>query len=237
MLTVDLERLAPGRAARALDIGCGRGRHTHALYAAGLEAIGVDLAFEDVAATRDALVGFVGEEPPGAAVLMGVGDALRLPFDNGTFDIVVCSEVLEHIPDYRSAIREMSRVAAPGARVAVTVPRAFPEWLCWRLCDEYPSTPGGHIRIFDPRDLRADMEHEGFIYRGRTFAHGLHSPYWWLQCAVWKTKDQNRLVRAYRRFLEWDILERPLLTRVLGKVADPVMGKSIALYFERERPA
>ena len=237
MLTVDMKRLAPGRAARALDIGCGRGRHTHALYTEGLTVIGLDLAESDVAAARDALGGFAEAEPDGARAGWTVGDALRLPFEDGAFDIIVCSEVLEHIPDYRAALKEIARVAAPGARVAITVPRAGPEWLCWRLTDGYPYTPGGHIRIFDAGDLSAEVEQFGLTYRARGYAHGLHSPYWWLQCADWERKDESRLVAAYKRFLEWDILERPALTRLLSKVADPLMGKSVALYFDRARSA
>jgi hypothetical protein len=42
-----------------------------------------------------------------------------------------------------------------------------------------------------------------------------------------------RLVRAYRTVLEWDILKRPLLTRMLEKIADPLMGKSVVLYFTK----
>ncbi|MEL6365679.1 MAG: class I SAM-dependent methyltransferase [Pseudomonadota bacterium] len=237
MLTVRMDRLAPGRAARALDLGCGRGRHVHALYTEGLDVVGLDLAFDDVGAARDGLGGFADREPAGAWAGWTVGDALALPFQDGAFDVVVCSEVLEHIPDYRAAIREIARVSAPGARLAITVPRAFPEWLCWRLTDNYPHTPGGHIRIFDERELRADAEQEGFLYRSKSFAHGLHSPYWWLQCADWGNKDESKLVAAYRRFLEWDILERPALTRTLARLADPLMGKSVALYFTRARPA
>jgi SAM-dependent methyltransferase len=51
-----------------------------------------------------------------------VADLLRLPFPSSTFRTVVCSEVLEHIPDIRSAIGELHRVMAPGAVLIVSSP-------------------------------------------------------------------------------------------------------------------
>lgn len=234
MLTVDLERLKLGAARRALDLGCGRGRHAHALYTrGGLHVFGLDLSFEDVAATKAGFAPFVDAPAPESTVTLAVGDALRLPYSDGFFEAVICSEVLEHIPDYRAALAEIARVCAPGARFAATVPRAWPEWLCWRLAPQYPNSPGGHVRIFDAVDLRADIIENGFDYTGKSYAHGLHSPYWWLRCANWERQEEDFLVRQYRKFLEWDIMKRPLLTRMLEKIADPVMGKSVALYFER----
>ncbi|MEM9726656.1 MAG: SAM-dependent methyltransferase, partial [Pseudomonadota bacterium] len=73
-------------------------------------------------------------------------------------------------------------------------------------------------------------------FRRRHFAHGLHSPYWWLRCLFWESQDQNWLIAQYKRFLEWDILERPLFTRALERVAAPLMGKSVALYFTKTAP-
>ena len=82
-----------------------------------------------------------------------VGDAYRLPFPDGAFDVVVISEVLEHIPDDRDAIAELDRVLRPGGTLAVTVPRWWPERICWALSDAYHQVEGGHIRIYRRRQL------------------------------------------------------------------------------------
>ena len=76
------------------------------------------------------------------------GDALRLPFADATFDRVIASEVLEHIPEDDSAMAELSRVLRPGGTMAVTVPRFGPEAVNWALSDEYHDVPGGHVRIY-----------------------------------------------------------------------------------------
>lgn len=144
---------------------------------------------------------------------------------------MICSEVLEHIPDYRGAVAEIARVLKPGGALALSVPRFWPEWICWRLAPGYHLTPGGHIRIFRARRLKDDVTAQGFRYTGTHYAHGLHSPYWWLQCLRWSTRERSRLVKLYHRFLVWDIMKRPWLTRALGALADPLMGKSIVLYF------
>ena len=58
----------------------------------------------------------------------------------------------------------------------------------------------------------------------------MHSPYWWLKCAVGPTNDDHPAVVKYRRFLEWDIIEQPTSTRVAEKVLSPVLGKSCVHY-------
>lgn len=235
MRTLDLDRLGLKDGMRALDLGCGAGRHVHAMfYHAQATIIGVDLGFEDVKRTRQGFEASPDLEAGSRRRFgLAVADALRLPFPDGAFDIVICSEVLEHIPDYGAALREITRVLKPGGRLGVSVPRYWPESLNWRLEERYHRAPGGHIRIFRPRTLEKEIQAHGMRFTGHHHAHALHSPYWWLQCALWDSRDTSVLVRAYRRLLEWDILKRPALTRGLEALLNPVMGKSIAMYFTK----
>ena len=87
------------------------------------------------------------------------GDGTRLPFADGTFDRIIASEVLEHIPDDQAALDELARVLRPGGTMAVTVPAWLPEQVCWALSDEYhaPFVEGGHVRIY--RERRAAGPH------------------------------------------------------------------------------
>lgn len=81
------------------------------------------------------------------------GDALGLPFPDASFDVVIVSEVMEHIPDDEGVLAEMARVLKPGGRIAVTVPRYGPEKVCWALSDAYHEIEGGHIRIYRADEL------------------------------------------------------------------------------------
>lgn len=236
MRTIDIDRLDIADGGVALDLGCGEGRHLHALYyARHVHVIGVDLGLEDLQKARAAFALNPLYEAGGARHFsFAMADALALPFPDRCFNLVICSEVLEHIPDYQTALDEVYRVLKPGGTLAVSVPRAWPEWICWKLSpDGYAATPGGHIRIFRSGPLRRDIERRGLRFMRRHWAHGLHSPYWWLQCGLWQRKETSRTVRLYKRFLEWDILQQPLLTRMLEKLASPIMGKSVVMYFSR----
>jgi SAM-dependent methyltransferase len=236
MLTFDLTALGLTDGLRVLDLGCGAGRHLHAAYyAAKIEAFGLDRSFEDIEKTRAGFRAYP-DTAPGAECRfrLVVGDCVTLPFAPASFDIIICSEVLEHLLRFELALAEIARVLKPMGRLAVSVPRFWPEWLCWRLAQGYHTTPGGHLRIFKPQDLRKAIERAGFRFERRHFAHGLHSPYWWLQCLVWAQRDKHPLVKIYHRFLVWDIMKRPWLTRVLAAIADPIMGKSLVLYFSKE---
>lgn len=234
MRTVRLNKLQLKDGDRVLDLGCGEGRHLHAMYfAAKVYAVGVDLGFEEVCETRRGFEQHPDMEDPEPRFGLAVANAKALPFDDNSFDVIVCSEVLEHIHDYLHALSEIERILKPGGALAVSVPRYWPEWMCWRLSKHYHNTPGGHVRIFKPGQLREDISRFGLEWTNTHWAHGLHSPYWWLQCAFWNTKDQNWVIRTYHSFLVWDIMKRPWLTRMLEKIADPLMGKSIVFYFRK----
>jgi SAM-dependent methyltransferase len=158
-------------------------------------------------------------------------DALALPFADASFDAIICSEVLEHVPHYARALGEIARVLKPGGVLALSVPRFGPEWLCWALSDAYHTVEGGHLRIFRAKKLRAEVERTGLSFQGSHWAHALHSPYWWLQCLLWTRRDRALVVRAYHRLLVWDMLKRPLTTRVLDRSLNPLIGKSVVMYF------
>jgi SAM-dependent methyltransferase len=159
-----------------------------------------------------------------------------MPFADGEFDRVVASEVLEHIPDDETAIAELVRVLRPGGTIAVTVPRWLPEKICWALSDAYHEVEGGHVRIYTGHELVAKLTAAGLEYVGKDHAHALHSPYWWVKCAVGVDKDRHPVVRAYHEVLVWDIMKRPgysTVTRLAERALNPLIGKSLVLYLRK----
>ena len=68
----------------------------------------------------------------------------------------------------------------------------------------------------------------------RHWAHALHAPFWWLKCIFWERRDDHPLIRLYHRFLVWDLMDRPRLTRMLEAILNPLMGKSLVMYFRKE---
>jgi len=78
-----------------------------------------------------------------------------MPFAPAIFDIVLCSEVLEHVPEDDKAVSELRRVLKPGGVLVVTVPyqKRF-----WAEDDEYVA----HVRRYDPGELEQKLRHAGF---------------------------------------------------------------------------
>ncbi|WP_407553403.1 class I SAM-dependent methyltransferase [Streptomyces sp. Pv4-95] len=240
MLTVDFSRfpLAPGD--RVLDLGCGAGRHAFECYRRGAQVVALDQNGEEIreVAKWFAAMEEAGEVPAGATATAMEGDALALPFPDDSFDVVIISEVMEHIPDDKGVLAEMVRVLRPGGRIAVTVPRYGPEKICWALSDAYHEVEGGHIRIYRGDELLGKMREAGLEPYGTHHAHGLHSPYWWLKCAFGVDKDGDDAplpVKAYHKLLVWDIMKKPLATRLAEQALNPVIGKSFVAYATKPR--
>lgn len=235
MLTVDFDRLGIGPGTRVIDVGCGQGRHSFEAYRRGADVVAFDQSASDLADVK-VMFGAMAEarEVPSYAKAEAVqGDALALPYDNEEFDIVIASEILEHVPDDDRAIAELVRVLKPGGALAVTVPRWLPERICWLLSDEYHANEGGHVRIYRADELRGQIAGRGLRFIHSAHAHALHSPYWWLKCLVGVSKTDSRVVGAYHRLLVWDMMKRPRLTRLAESALNPAIGKSVALYFTK----
>lgn len=234
MQTVDFKhfKLQPGD--KVLDLGCGEGRHVYACYAEqDVQVVGVDLSFTDLKTAQQRYQPHIDQDNKNRHFGLLNGNALQLPFADHSFDKVICSEVLEHIADYEGVLKEINRVLKPGGLFAASVPRFWPEWICWHFSDEYHENEGGHIRIFLESQLRRKIENEGFRFYRKHWAHALHSPYWWLQCMDWENKDTNPWVKGYHKLLVWDLMEKPWLTRMSEKMLNPIMGKSVVMYFEK----
>lgn len=235
MLTADFNRLPQVPGLRLLDIGCGAGRHSFEALRRGCAVVAADLdaaVLKDVKAMGAAMVA-ENQVPSTGALECVNASVLELPFADGSFDIVIASEVMEHIPTDRDALKELERVTRPGGSVVVTVPRRWPERVCWALSKEYHSAAGGHVRIYGSDELKEKLRVAGFRLRGSHHAHALHSPYWWLKCAFGVTRSEARVPSAYHRFLVWDIKHPHRSVALLEKTLNPLMGKSLAVYAEK----
>ncbi|MFZ0832099.1 MAG: class I SAM-dependent methyltransferase [Mycobacterium sp.] len=239
MLTVDFDRLGIGPSTKVIDVGCGAGRHAFEAYRRGADVVAFDQDASELHGVQTIFTAMAegGQAPPSATATTLVGDALALPYADATFDCVIASEILEHIPDDETAITELIRVLKPGGMLAVTVPRWLPERVCWWLSDDYHGNEGGHVRIYRASDLRAKFLRAGLMLTHTHHAHGLHSPFWWLKCALGVEHSDHPAVATYHRMLVWDLTRRPVLTRAAEAVLNPLVGKSVAMYFGKPAEA
>jgi len=236
MITIDFNRLNLPEQARILDVGCGSGRHVGAGYQQpGAQIVGIDPNQTDLSAAVERMhIHDRMRAHGGGGWHLAAGDAKCLPFADSAFDLVICSEVLEHIDDDHQAMAELVRVAKPGAVVAVSVPRFWPEAVCWRLSKTYATASGGHVRIYRARQLISRLQQAGLPSPiAHHWAHALHSPFWWLKCLIGPQRDTHWLIRAYHRLLVWDMMNKPWLTRAIERLLNPLMGKSSVIYLKK----
>jgi ubiquinone/menaquinone biosynthesis C-methylase UbiE len=143
-----------GTVASALDLGCGDGRLTAALGAQSLTM--ADVSAVALARARARV--------PGARAVELTPDE-PLPFADGEFELVLCTETIEHVRDVQLLLSEVRRVLMPGGRLGVTTPAhgrgTAIELLLRGFESEFdPLSP--HLRFFTAKSLRRVLGALGF---------------------------------------------------------------------------
>ncbi len=236
MITINFKNLKIKSGQKILDMGCGEGRHVaRVCQEKEVFCLGADLSFNDLVKTEEKLR-FHDKlnDFQDSAWALGLTDVTNLSFKNNKFDVVICSEVLEHIPDDKKAAEELLRVLKNRGILAISVPRFMPEKICWALSDEYLNVNQGHIRIYKKKPLIAMFEKLGATHFRTHYAHSLHTPFWWLKCLLGCNRTDSMLINLYHKILVWDLMKKPKITRMVEKILNPIMGKSIVLYFVKD---
>jgi 2-polyprenyl-3-methyl-5-hydroxy-6-metoxy-1,4-benzoquinol methylase len=141
------------RGKKLLDAGCGTGWLSKRACERGATVTSLDVGAK--------LLAQVAKKCDSERV---VGDILRLPFADGTFDVVVSSEVIEHTVEPRRAVSELARVLRPGGVLVITVPNrvwhfaidianalklrpyeGYENWPSWSQLRQYVADTGVHI--------------------------------------------------------------------------------------------
>lgn len=145
-------RRVTDRRPRILDVGCGTGANLLMLSQYG-DAEGVDISQDALAFCRDRGLD---------KVRLGAGE--KLPYDDGTFDLVTALDVVEHMDDDLAGLKEMRRVLRPGGRVLLFVPTFM---FLWGLQDDVSH----HRRRYRLSQLRRVLEEAGFEIERTTYAN------------------------------------------------------------------
>jgi ubiquinone/menaquinone biosynthesis C-methylase UbiE len=249
IVTIDFRRhLHLGEGDLLLDLGSGNGRHTIEACRWPCRVVSVDIGLEDLRRARFYLRAPDGGSPfvrwdkqekegyPGWADFI-VADAQHLPFKDGAFNKVMCTEVLEHIPDDKQGISELFRVAKPNADVAVSVPRYWPERIFWTLSWQYWHTPGGHVRMYKPGEMARYLTERGFFVDKMRHRHAFQSIYWFLRCAFGKDNENRFVPRTMWKFINWYQQRRPKRVEQFEATLNLIAGKDLVHYTKKPAAA
>lgn len=236
MLTIDYDLVGIKSGERVLDVGCGEGRHSwEACKQNDCLVYALDIGEANLKKAQDSfrLLDNAGEFK-GKWILIN-GDIISLPFKDASFDKVVCSEVLEHIPDDHGGIRELVRVLKDDGILAVSVPSYSPEAICWKLSREYHDVPGGHVRIYKAGELMSKLRQNNLHIYAVRHKHALHSFYWISRCLFGINNDKALLPYLYHKFLVWDIKTKSKPVHLLDDLLNNFFAKSIVLYTRKSQ--
>jgi len=229
--SIDPALLDIGPDDRVIDLGCGTGRHVLELSKIPSNIIGADLSRDDIRAGRYLLeiMRRRGEVRGRVHWLQTAGE--RLPFKDGAFNRVICTETLEHVADDTVLARELARVLAPGGILAVSVPDEYSEKIFWALSQNYRTHAGGHVRIYRRPEIVNLMRHAGLHPYAVRYRHSLETVYWLSHIAFWSDwGKQGPITRAFRKVLDSQRARGSKIVTALDDLGNRALPKSIVVY-------
>ncbi len=216
---------------RIIDLGCGTGRHVLELAKTPSNVIGADISRHDLRIGRFLLEIMRRDGDVKARVhwLQTAGE--RLPFVDGAFDRVICTETLEHVDDDAVLARELVRVLKPGGILAVSVPDEHSENVFWKLSENYRTHAGGHVRIYKRPQIVALLRNAGLEPYAVRYRHSLETLYWISHIAFWSDwGKQGPITRVFRKALDSQRARQSKIVTALDDIGNRILPKSIVVY-------
>lgn len=214
-----------------VDVGCGNGRHLKSLGFKLNEAkiVGIDQSFDEINSLRREFDNHICKNQNNYIFLNEDVRYIALP--NNSQDLVICSEVLEHVPNFEKVLKECHRILKPGAVLLISVPTYFPESLCWKCSKKYMQTPGGHIRIFKNSFLLEEFSKLKLTLFKHHREHAMHSLYWIFKAR--NNMEDSEFLRSFHALLVKQMFGQAKFSYTLEKILNPFFGKSECYYLRK----
>jgi ubiquinone/menaquinone biosynthesis C-methylase UbiE len=235
MITIEPDILGVNNGDITLDAGCGDGRHSWEVYNKTHSLIvAFDIDTVCVKKNKYMLDSLKEQRKIKGDYHVLLANVTKLPFKAGSFHKIICSEVLEHIPEDKIAVGELIRVLRKEGAIGISVPHFVAESVCWKLSKKYYGFPGGHIRKYKTRQLLDLVDTAGLSVYTVRYKHALHSFYWMLRCVFGVKKEKAKIPALYNRLLEWDLRTNHKGFRWLEGLLNHLCPKSVAIYARKK---
>jgi ubiquinone/menaquinone biosynthesis C-methylase UbiE len=183
--------LKPHKDEKLLDVGCGDGLQLEAFnkYNPHLKLCGIDVSKKRIERASKRVKAFL---------INGFAD--ELPFKSETFDKVICSEVLEHVPNPLLVLKEIYRVMKNEGKLIISVP--YRQKITYDICVYCgkPTPTSGHINSFDEEKIASMLKMSGFEplkISGAIGSASLITPFRKIPYQLWKYLDW--IIRKIRK--------------------------------------
>lgn len=214
-----------------LDIGSGDGGYASFCARLSANVCCVDIDAERLETTlQQVRANAIGE----VEVINARAD--QLPLANASKTRIICTEVLEHVPDPAAALREAYRVGTDEALYLLTVPDARSEELQKQVAPPFYFQKPNHIRIYTREQFREEVAHAGFDIIEHT-SFGFYQSMWlalfWLDKGGDITDRSHPLLRSWDR--TWALFSETPQAKVARRALDEIMPRTQVILARKSR--
>jgi SAM-dependent methyltransferase len=194
-----------------VDVGCGMGECCVFAGKLGADVIGIEV--------DPNLIGLLEAKMapiPARSFRAILTDSRPIPLPDASADVIICTEVIEHMPDPPAFLAELVRIGKPGARYWLSVPDPSSEAIMAIVCPpsyfEFP----GHINVFERERFTALLEGAGLAI-DREVGLGFYHSFWWVLRMACRTEHYPGAPTPPPSLIaKWEAVWEELMTYPLG---------------------
>lgn len=230
---INLDALNLTNKCSILDFGCGSGNFTIECIHRGYRVYAADISAGILIKIKNKIGNNLSQNLK--TILLNPNQEL-LPFRDNQFDVIICREVLEHIPHYEMIIKEFKRILKDNGIIMISVPSSFSERL-FRIFDPQWLYKSEHVNIFNKMFLMHKFNKNN-LFPSRIERRSFYWSFNWFFLSLIRTEHymgniKNNFI-AYNLLLKfWHTLEVLHLKTSFEKIGNTLFPKSYFFYLKK----
>lgn len=228
---INLNQLNLKKGDKVLDMGCSFGDQALKIAKEGMNVYGIDKSAQAIRQIQELA------KKENIKCIATVGDIKKMPYADNKFDVVVATEVFEHVSEPEKAVKEAIRVLRPGGHACISVPTQISEKV-FRFLHPTWVEDSNHINVFSRDQILLLLKQSGFMIE-RVENHNFEWSIFWLIHSFLKSRfestgtptENHKVSKIY--FKAWDCMRKFKMEKTLLWIGNKIFPKSYYIYAQK----
>lgn len=225
---INLNQLKIKKGDKVVDMGCSFGDQALKIAKEGMIVYGIDKDEQAISQFKESA------KKENVKCILTVGDIEEMPYADNQFDVVIATEVIEHVHNPEKAIKESIRILRPGGHACISVPTLFSEQV-FRFLHPTWIEDSKHLNFFSKNQILTLLKEAGYVIE-RVENHNFEWSIFWLVHSFFRSRFRSTGTPTEHRnvskiyFKIWAIMRKIKIDSIIIRCGNRIFPKSYYIY-------